>query len=123
MSYWKPICLLILPAAALAISAGQQPSVGSSKGAARNAPGQVVHITLPGIPGEVLPGPGVQVYSNNCLICHSARYVNMQPNFTREVWEKEVRKMVVAYGAMISDADQRRIVEYLVAVRGVPGSK
>jgi cytochrome c5 len=98
----------------------QSSSPGDSKVANAN---QVVHITLPDYSGEVPEGPNEQVYGRNCLICHSARYLTTQPGFSRETWEKEVKKMVDSYGAAISEADQRKIVEYLVAVRGVPGSQ
>jgi hypothetical protein len=47
----------------------------------------------------------------------------MQPTFSRAVWEKEVKKMVDAYGASISAPEQQQIVEYLVAVRGPSESK
>jgi uncharacterized protein (DUF697 family) len=47
----------------------------------------------------------------------------MQPPFSRAVWEKEVKKMIDAYGATISDADQREIIDYLVAVRGTSDPK
>ena len=71
------------------------------------------------IPPEIRPGPNVQVYEKDCLTCHTARYVSMQPRFSKAVWQNEVKKMVDAYGAPIPEADQALIVEYLVAVRGV----
>jgi hypothetical protein len=40
----------------------------------------------------------------------------MQPRFPQAVWEKEIKKMVDAYGAVIPDAEQPEIVEYLIAV-------
>ncbi len=58
------------------------------------------------------------IYSKNCLICHTARYVSMQPRFSKTVWQSEVKKMVDAYGAAIPEADQALIVEYLVAIKG-----
>src|ERR1700750_2600610 len=76
--------------------------------------GGAQRITLPKIPAEVLPGPNLQVYEKDCLLCHSARYVSMQPLFSKTVWQSEVKKMIDAYGATISDADQAMIVEYLV---------
>jgi cytochrome c5 len=112
-------------AAAVAIAAAAQqakPAHSSPKTSAGTA-NQTEHITLPSYPGEVLKGPNVEVYQKNCLICHSTRYVIMQPNFSRAVWEKEVKKMIEAYGATVPDAEQVQIVEYLVAVRGVPESK
>lgn len=42
----------------------------------------------------------------------------MQPHFSRVVWEKEVKKMVDAYGAPINPQDQQQIVEYLVIIQG-----
>ena len=80
-------------------------------------------IVLPQYPVEIAPGPHVDTYRKDCLICHSSRYVAMQPLFPQGVWEKEVKKMVDAYGATISDAEQKEIVEYLVAVRGASESK
>ena len=64
------------------------------------------------------PRPNVQVYQKDCLICHSARYVAMQPRFSKTVWQAEVKKMADAYGAPISEADQALIVDYLVTVKG-----
>lgn len=80
-------------------------------------------IVLPQYPPEIAAGPHVDTYRKDCLICHSSRYVAMQPRFPQGVWEKEVKKMVDAYGATISDAEQKEIVEYLVAVRGASVSK
>ena len=74
-------------------------------------------------PAEIAPGPHVDTYSKDCLTCHSARYVSMQPRFSQGVWEKEVKKMIDAYGAVIPEAEQKEIVEYLVAVRGPQESK
>jgi hypothetical protein len=44
--------------------------------------------------------------------------VLIQPRFPKAVWQSEVKKMVEAYGATISPADQAMIVQYLVAVKG-----
>lgn len=109
----QALVLATLVASSL-IGESQSPSTAPSK------PGsdQVERITLPQVPTEIPPGPHVQVYEKNCLICHSARYVIMQPRFSKTVWQAEVKKMVDAYGATISDADQALIVEYLMAVKG-----
>ena len=47
----------------------------------------------------------------------------MQPRFPKTVWEKEVKKMVDAYGAPITAQEQAQIVEYLVAIKGPAESK
>jgi cytochrome c5 len=102
----------------------QSPSTGASK-AAKKTPSPVHRIELPYDPPAIPDGPNVHVYRNHCLICHTARYVLMQPRFSKAVWQSEVKKMVDAYGASISEADQALIVQYLVAVRGAeaPASK
>ncbi len=97
----------------------QSPVTAASKPATKDSASQVHRIVLPQYPGEILPGPNVQVYEKDCLTCHTARYVSMQPRFSKAVWQNEVKKMVDAYGAAIPEADQALIVEYLVAVRGV----
>lgn len=91
----------------------------SSNGAAtKSSSGQVHSIVLPDEPVTIPPGPNVNTYTRNCLICHSERYVLMQPRFPKTVWEKEVKKMVDSYGAPIPESDQPLIVQYLMAVRG-----
>jgi cytochrome c5 len=97
----------------------QQPSPGSSKPSAKAAANPVHSIVLPQYPPEIAAGPNVDVYRKDCLTCHTARYVSMQPHFSKTVWQNEVKKMVDAYAAPISEADQALIVEYLVAVKGV----
>ncbi len=97
----------------------QQPSTATSKSAAKAGSGQVHSIELPQSPPEIPQGPNLQVYENNGLLCHTARYVSMQPHFSKVVWQAEVKKMADAYGAPISESDQALIVEYLVAVKGV----
>ena len=116
----QAISALALAASMAAVALAQQ----SAKPSKHPPPSkQVTSITLPDYSAKPLPGPDVEVYQKNCLLCHSSRYVAMQPNFSRSTWEKEVKKMVDAYGATIPEADQPKIVDYLVAVRGVPESK
>ena len=83
----------------------------------------VQEITLSEYAPGPLSGPNQKVYEQHCLLCHSSRYVLMQPTFSRTVWEKEVKKMVDVYGAPISAPEQQQIVDYLVAVRGPSESK
>jgi cytochrome c5 len=90
----------------------------SSGSAAKSGSSQVHSIVLPQYSAEIAPGPNVQVYEKDCLICHTARYISMQPHFPKSVWQAEVKKMIDAYGAVIPEADQPMIVDYLVAVRG-----
>jgi cytochrome c5 len=107
--------------AALALAAiAQQPS--NSK-PTKSSGGPVYEIVLPQYPPDLPAGPNKQVFERNCLLCHSARYVTMQPSFSKAAWEKSVKKMVDVYGAPIAAAEQQQVVEYLVAIRGAEAGK
>jgi hypothetical protein len=56
-------------------------------------------------------------FMSYCAMCHSLKYISMQPDFSRKTWEAEVTKMIVKYKAPIDSATAKKIVEYLVAVK------
>jgi Quinohemoprotein amine dehydrogenase A, alpha subunit, haem binding len=64
-------------------------------------------------------GPGVEAINNNCVACHSVDHVMNQPSLSKEGWEEVVKKMVRAYKAPISPEDQKQIVDYLAATKGL----
>ena len=112
------ICLVALAMGLFAAAAAQQAGNGAPPKSAKAAKNPVQEISLPQYPTELPAGPNLDVFQNKCLLCHSARYVTMQPRFSRAVWEKVVKKMVDAYGASISAPEQVQIVDYLVAIKG-----
>ena len=65
-------------------------------------------------------GPGRDKVEANCTACHSLDYIlGNSPFMNRAVWDAEVTKMIKAFGAPISDADAREIVDYLTKNYGV----
>ncbi|MHB8215763.1 MAG: hypothetical protein ACYDDS_06745 [Candidatus Sulfotelmatobacter sp.] len=64
------------------------------------------------------PGPGRDEFVTACVVCHSPRYVTMQPRFPRTTWLSEVKKMKDVYGAHISEEQVPRITDYLVLING-----
>ena len=111
----------LLMGAAMSLAGQSEPP---AKTGSKQTTGDTFHaIFLRKYPPQIPSGPHVDAYQKNCLICHSARYVAMQPRFPQAVWEKEIKKMVDAYGAVIPDAEQPEIVEYLVAVHGPTENK
>ena len=106
--------LLALSIAGLFLTASAQQGATPAKSANKN----VHQIDLPDLPPKLPAGPHADTFENRCTLCHSARYVAMQPRFPKAVWEKEVKKMVDAYGAPITTEEQVQIVEYLVAIKG-----
>jgi cytochrome c5 len=63
-------------------------------------------------------GEGADPLNNNCLTCHSADMVLVQPHLSAAAWQGEVEKMRSAYKAPVSDEDVKPIVDYLVRIRG-----
>ncbi len=62
---------------------------------------------------DLAPGEGraeVQIY---CNICHSPRYITMQPPLPPAAWEAEVNKMNKALGADIPEDSRQKIIRYL----------
>ena len=68
------------------------------------------------------PGPGRDEFVTACVVCHSPRYITMQPRFSRTTWLSEVNKMKDVYGAHISDDQVLRITDYLVSINGKAGT-
>jgi len=64
------------------------------------------------------PGPGRDEFVTACVVCHSPRYITMQPRFSRATWLSEAEKMKDVYGAHISDEQAQRITDYLVSING-----
>ena len=115
--------LVCLGTGVLWAASPQQPANDAASKTAQAAKNPVHEITLPQVPMEMPPGPNLDAFQQHCLLCHTARYVTMQPRFPRAVWEKEVKKMVDAYGAPITAPQQQQIVEYLVAIKGPADEK
>lgn len=73
---------------------------------------------LPDETAAFKPGPNLETVQNNCTACHSADYIQTQPegpNFKKNFWQAEVTKMIKVYGAPIDQADVGKIVDYLTA--------
>jgi len=73
--------------------------------------------------GQLKPGANVDVARNQCVNCHSTDYIVLQPASDAKKWEGEVQKMIKVYGAPISEADAKAIVEYLATAYGDSGEK
>lgn len=64
-------------------------------------------------PPELEPGEGKAEVEGYCSMCHSTRYITMQPPLPAAAWEAEVTKMRNAFGATIPDEAASKIVGYL----------
>jgi len=118
--------VLALVLAALAAGCGHPSNVSKEADhSITNAkmPDNPVHtIVLPHYEPVFPPGPGRKDFVTACVVCHSPRYITMQPRFSRTTWLSEVNKMKDVYGAHISDEQAQRITDYLVSINGNPDS-
>jgi len=62
---------------------------------------------------ELADGDGKAEVENNCELCHSPRYITMQPPMSAQAWAAEVNKMRNIYGASIPEATAQKIINYL----------
>jgi len=84
-------------------------------------PDNPVHtIVMPHDEPAFPPAPGREEFVTACVVCHTPRYITMQPRFSRTTWLSEVDKMKNVYGAHISDEQVQKITDYLVSINGKP---
>jgi hypothetical protein len=80
-------------------------------------PTKPVTVDLPDAEG-LLPeryGVSADAANANCLACHSAAMITAQPRLTRIQWGETIAKMRTVYGAPIDPADDKAILDWLVA--------
>ncbi len=80
--------------------------------------GSVRSITLPEEEPPLLEAAGRETAQTYCVMCHTGRYIALQPPLPRATWLAEVTKMRTAYSAPIPEDKVAELVNYLVAVRG-----
>ena len=70
---------------------------------------------LPAGEPQFKKGEGAQLVVANCLICHSADYVSMQPPLDEARWTAIVQKMRKTYGAPLPEDKVDEVVKYIMA--------
>jgi hypothetical protein len=68
-------------------------------------------------------GAGVEIATAQCLLCHSADYIAIQPPMNRATWAATVTKMKDKYGAPLVPDSTNTIVNYLVKTYGTEKEK
>lgn len=84
-------------------------------GSAQETATSAISFEFPNDPAGFKPGPGSDIASGFCLICHSAEYVYIQPPHDSERWKEIVHKMKHVFGCPIPDEQVRPLVEYLLS--------
>jgi sulfite dehydrogenase (cytochrome) subunit B len=73
---------------------------------------------LPAETAKLKPGPGADLVTGNCMICHSVDYISSQPPMTKAQWTGTVTKMQKKFGAPLPADKVEPIVAYLVKSYG-----
>jgi mono/diheme cytochrome c family protein len=123
----KSVFLLLGLAAWVAGCGHKEPERGIANGKTASMldskPDDPVHtIVMPHYEPVFPPGPGRDEFVAACVVCHSPRYITMQPRFPRATWLSEVKKMQDTYGAHISDEQAVKIADYLFFINGKAGN-
>ena len=93
-------------------------AIACNNNGTESTPAMIETTDLNAIRTELPNAPGYDVFKTNCTSCHSARYVQMQPEFPEKTWTAIVTKMQKSFGAPVSDSSAKEIVRYLVAIKG-----
>ena len=68
---------------------------------------------FPSFAPELAEGEGQAETQSFCAVCHSTRYITMQPPLPAASWDAEVNKMIKTFGAPIPDGTAKKITSYL----------
>jgi cytochrome c5 len=69
--------------------------------------------SFPSVAPKLAEGEGRAETETFCAMCHSTRYITMQPPLPAATWEAEVNKMIKTFGALIPEASSKKIISYL----------
>ena len=69
--------------------------------------------SLPTFRVPLAPGDGNHEVNTYCNVCHTPRYILMQPVLAAGAWADEVNKMIKVYGATVPDDAAQKIIVYL----------
>jgi mono/diheme cytochrome c family protein len=89
---------------------GQSSQAALSEGTADSQYGSGAY---PLYPPQLEEGEGRVEVEGYCSVCHSTRYITMQPPLPAATWEAEVTKMRKTFGATIPDEATAKIIDYL----------
>lgn len=73
---------------------------------------------LNNVPTDLPEKPGYKTFYSNCVVCHSPRYIQDQPDMPEKTWTAIVTKMQKTFGAPVSDSSAKIIIQYLVSIKG-----
>jgi cytochrome c5 len=88
-------------------------SIEQTAPAQMSSDGNFAVASFPSFAPELAEGEGRAETESFCAMCHSTRYITMQPPLAAATWETEVNKMIKTFGAPIPEASSKKIISYL----------
>ncbi len=88
-------------------------SIGQTLAPQTSSDGNFAVAPFPSFAPQLAEGEGRAETESFCAMCHSTRYITMQPPLAGATWEAEVNKMTKTFGAPIPDATAKKIISYL----------
>ena len=115
------VALLLMAAGSAVFAQFRSGSYGTGKAssleqmvvAPATSDGNFSAASYPSFPVELAEGEGRAETQSFCAMCHSARYITMQPPLPAATWEAEVNKMIKTFGAPIPETSAKKIISYL----------
>jgi hypothetical protein len=104
----------------LSYSQGGQPSAPAQTAPSNELKieGPIRSIQLPDGNYDLPPGPRREAAQLYCSMCHTARYIMIQPRLSRNTWTAELTKMRKTFSGPIPEEKVPEIMEYVMSVRG-----
>ena len=94
-------------------SAGKADSLEQTVSAPKSSDGNYSVSSFPSVAPKLAEGEGRAETESFCTMCHSTRYITMQPPLPAATWEAEVNKMTKTFGAPIPEVSSKKIISYL----------
>lgn len=94
-------------------SATKADSLEQTLSASKSNDGNYSVPSFPSVAPKLAEGDGKPETESFCAMCHSTRYITMQPLLPAAAWEAEVNKMIKTFGAPIPEASAKKITSYL----------
>jgi hypothetical protein len=97
---------------------GRRSATGPGSNSKGSASAAVRTLHLPELDTDLPNRPGRNAVVVVCGVCHTTRYITIQPPLSRDTWIAEITKMQKTFGAPIPADKTDEILNYLLSVRG-----
>lgn len=119
LRFFAVVLLVVAGSAALAqfrsgsYSATKADNLEQTVSPPTSSDGNYIVASFASLAPKLAEGEGRAETESFCAMCHSTRYITMQPPLPAATWEAEVNKMIKTFSAPIPEATVKKITSYL----------